>query len=460
MIGVNTQLREYFDPDSGRFNERVKRLVSRDGELEQVLRRQIGTQDSELAKTLLHHFGEKSPLMKRLSPTESDGLVGALRGVVEEQLRSQREKVLSEFSLDNAQGALSRLVSELTKNHGQLHKDLQAKIDDVVKEFSLDQENSALSRLVRNVDSAQKMIRSEFSLDNPASAFSRLNTILRDTQGAIHGHLTLDDENAPLARLKRELLVLLKDHSKENNEFREEVKATLAQLVSKREAEAAGTRHGIDFEEAVAHFVTSTCQGAGDIVSSTGSRVGKIKNCKVGDVVIELNPESQAAGAKIVIEAKQDANYNLARALEEMQRARKNRDAQIGIFVFSKKVAPEGLEPFARYGHDIAVIWDAEEPSSDVFLKAAIAASRALCVRSGSSQDEEIDFDAIQRAILEIEKRAGVLDEVKKHAETIKSSNDKILDKVQRTRDKIANEVEVLHSKVAHWINQTKPNDG
>ena len=235
---VSSQLKEYFDPESGRFNERVKRLVSRDGELEQLLRRQIGSEESELSKTLMLHFGERSQLMKLLSPTESEGVISALRGVVEQQLAEQRERVLQEFSLDNAQSALSRLVSEISRNHGLLQRDLQAKLDNVAKEFSLDQENSALSRLVRNVDTAQRTIVSEFSLDNPESAFSRLNTMLRDTQGAIHGNLTLDDENSPLARLKRELLHLLKQNSQENVEFREEVKSTLARLVR-----AAKKRH-------------------------------------------------------------------------------------------------------------------------------------------------------------------------------------------------------------------------
>ena len=72
---VGAQLREYFDPESGRFNERIKRLVSRDGELEQVMRRLVGCEESELTKTLVSHFGEQSPLMKRLSPTESEGLL-------------------------------------------------------------------------------------------------------------------------------------------------------------------------------------------------------------------------------------------------------------------------------------------------------------------------------------------------------------------------------------------------
>lgn len=455
---VNSQLKEYFDPDSGRFNERVKRLISHDGELEQVLRRQIGTQDSELAKTLVAHFGEESPLMKRLSPTESEGLIGALRGVVEEQLRHQRERVLSEFSLDNQQGALARLVGELTKNHGQLHKDLHSKIDEVVKEFSLDQENSALSRLVRNVDSAQRTIVREFSLDNPESAFSRLTTVLRDTQGAIHGNLTLDDENAPLARLKRELLSLLQQHSKENTEFREEVKQTLAMLVTKRQESEQSTRHGLEFEEVLGQYLGTVAQRQGDILTSLGAKVGKIKNCKVGDFAIELGPDCQAAGAKIVLEAKEETRYGLDRALEEIQTARKNRDAQIGVFVFSAKTAPPHLDPFGRYGDDLIVIWDPEQPASDVYLDAALAAAKALCVRAGQSSEDAADFDAIQRAILEIEKRAGTLDEVRRSAETIQSASQKILDRIQRTRQALEKQVQTLHAKVGDWLNHSNPN--
>ncbi len=91
-------LRDYFDPENGRFQERVKRLVEKDGELERVLRSQVGTQDSELCKTLLAHVGEHSPLMRMLKPDESQGLLAALRESVGEQLRQQRDKVLSEFS--------------------------------------------------------------------------------------------------------------------------------------------------------------------------------------------------------------------------------------------------------------------------------------------------------------------------------------------------------------------------
>ena len=42
---VAVTLREYFDPTSGRFNERVEQLVRDGGEIERVLRTQIGTSE-------------------------------------------------------------------------------------------------------------------------------------------------------------------------------------------------------------------------------------------------------------------------------------------------------------------------------------------------------------------------------------------------------------------------------
>ena len=51
------RLKEYFDPNDGRFTERLERLVRRDGELEQVLKRLVGAEDSELQKTLSGYFG-------------------------------------------------------------------------------------------------------------------------------------------------------------------------------------------------------------------------------------------------------------------------------------------------------------------------------------------------------------------------------------------------------------------
>ncbi len=267
---LSHSLKEYFDPTSGRFPERVQQLIKQDGELEQLLRRQIGGEDSQLCKTLLAHFGQQSPLMKLLNPHESEGLLHALRQTLEAQLTNQRDHVLREFSLDNKEGALARMIAELTTSHGQLTEALEKKIGVVIEEFSLDKEDSALNRLVRNVDRAQTTITREFSLDA---------------------------EDSALARLRRELLSLLDTQTKTNTLFQEEVKVALGKMAARREEAQRSTQHGLAFEDAVCGYLEHHAQQTGDMAVRTGHTTGLIKNSKVGDCVIELGPDSAAPGA-------------------------------------------------------------------------------------------------------------------------------------------------------------------
>jgi hypothetical protein len=419
---IEIKLKEYFDPKDGRFTDRVQRLVAKDGELSQCLKSFVDGENSLFASTLIAHVGNNSPIMKMLDPKQSDGLLTTLHKNVSEQLTLQRDHLLKEFSLDNKDGALTRFILQLTEKHGSLTEDVQKKIDVIIKEFSLNEDNSALSRLVKTVSDAQKTITNEFTLDSEASS---------------------------LYKLKRELKSLLDDADKKNQDFREEVKVSLAKIVTAREEAARSTRHGIEFEDAVCQFIVQQSQYAGDVASPCGHNTGRIKNCRTGDCLIELGPDCAAAGSKIIIEAKEKENYTLAHAREEIEEARKNRDAEMGLFVFSKKTAPNALDTFARYGNDFFVVWDADDTATDVYLKAGLIAARALCFRAErQSAAQQVDFELIDKAILEIEKRAGNLDDVRKSAETIKSSSDRILDRVRIDREALEKQVEILREKV------------
>jgi hypothetical protein len=69
----------------------------------------------------------------------------------------------------------------------------------------------------------------------------------------------------------------------------------------------------------------------------------------VGDVVVHFTEESAFSGCKLVIEAKHDRSYTVAKSLEELETARKNRGASVGLFVMSSSHAPMGYPSFARY---------------------------------------------------------------------------------------------------------------
>ncbi len=447
---MTSTLKEYFDPSTGRFQERLERLVRRDGELEQVLRRQIGTTDSELCRTLVSHVGQQSPLFKLLSPSESQGLLQMLGTSMATQLKSQSEVVLRQFSLDNKDGALARLVAEMTEKQGQFTKDLGDKINVVVKEFSLDKDDSALSRLVRNVQDAQRRISDEFSLDNDHSALNKLKGIVEKTDTAIRSNLTLDNEQSALSLLRRELLETLKQHEQTNVKFQQEVASALSAMIARKQESQRSTRHGVEFEDSVCAFLEHLCQSAGDIAQATGSTTGLIKNCKVGDCVLTLGPDSAAPAARIAVEAKEVQGYDLQTAINEIDTARKNREAQVGLFVFSKKTAPPLVDQVFRHGHDVIVVWDAEDNQSDLFLRVGVTLAKALCVRSAHERSAQAaDFTKLDAAILEIAKRTADLDKLNGWSETIRGNSEKIMDHVRIARNALDRQVRDLQQGLA-----------
>ncbi len=419
---IAASLKQYFDPQDGRFPERLERLLRKDGELEQVLRSQVGDQNSVLAKTLGDYLGESSPLARMLGSDAPDSFLNGMTQTLEKALNEDRERILQEFSLNNSDSALNRLVRELKENHGKLTSNLQDSIKEVVSEFSLDNENSALSRLVNRVENAQKRISAEFSLDTGDSA---------------------------LARMKKELLEVLEQHRKDATVFQQEVRSALAEMNARKEEAARSTTHGNLFEAELFRVLRDMSHKAGDLASATGNTTGQIRNCKVGDVVIELGPEHVAAGSRIVIEAKDSASYDLPKAREEIDIARKNRNAEIGIFIFSRHTAPEGLESLARYGNDIFTLWDVDDSTTDVFLQASLSMARALCSRSSAEKaHQQVDFGQIDRSIRDIEKQIKGLADITRLCETIRNNSGKILDRARIISENLAARVEVLDRAV------------
>lgn len=393
-------LRSYFDPKDGRFEERVRALVQEDGELARVIRLHVEGSDSALGQTLARHVGTESPLLRSLDPTNTEGLVAGVQRLVDDALGVQRAAILGEFSLDNRDGALARLVGELTASHGKLNESVAGQIDKVLGEFSLDSEESALSRLVARVERAQKQIADEFTLDSDTSA---------------------------LARMRNELLGVAAKQSQTIAEFSVE----LAKLNTRRATEARTTAHGSEFEATLLRWLERRTHEAGDLFEMTANTPGAFKHSKVGDAVVELGPDHRAAGARIVFEAKESASTRLAGAREEIETARKNRGAEVGVFVLSSKSAPEGWERFRAIGPDLFLLWDADDPASDVVLESALAVARALCTRARRGAHSEVDFEAFERAVRAVEKQLEGIDEIRTSAGTIEGGVVKIKKRVE-----------------------------
>lgn len=449
--------KNYFDPESGQLTQRIERLVKKDGDMDELLKRHVGEESSTVAQTLASHVGRSSPLFKMLSPDLANGLMASLRGVIQLALNSHREQIVKDFSLDDKSSALSRLVSEVTDANGRLRKGLSEDVSQVREEFSMDNENGALARLVNRVESAQKAINEQFSQDNEESAMSRMAKLLENVNGTVKDSLTLDDDKSPLSLLRRELLDVIGHLEKSNGEFQLELRETVATLKARKKEKARSTRHGDDFQDAVGQFLEHDARNRGDVVQNTSNTTGRIPpRCKKGDFVLTLGPDSAAAGGSIVVEAKQEQGHDLKSVLAEIGEARTNRGASIGVFVLSQLAAPADMEPLTRYGSDILVVWDAEDPYTDVVLHAALSLARGLVIRDSIQSDEvaaelsELD-DAMQR----IAKDASGLSEIITWSTTVERNGNKIRSKAERLQQDLTNQVERLDEHIGRLRNES-----
>ena len=411
---IASALRQYLDPSTGALPQRLESLIKTEGELDSVLTRHLGCNGS-LARTLAEHVGERSPLIRKLSPDDAAGFMRQLESAITVVLDGQRQRVLDEFTLDRPGSALSRLVQAITDNQGRLREDFERNVDALGRQFSLDDPASALSRLVAQVDAAQQGITRQFSLDDAGSS---------------------------LSRLQRELKGIIERLASDQTNFQTEVRSALAALQARKHEAARSTRHGGDFEDAVCNVLGAEVARLGDIPTPCGTTTGKIRNSKVGDMVVQLGRESAAPDERVVVEAKAANGYDVPRALQELDVARKNRDAQVGLFVFAQSHAPANLEPVARHGQDVIAVWDPEDPATDLYLKTAYSLARALVVAHGRAVAEtEANFTEIDAALLEIGRQAESLDQISDATRTITNANEKIATRARVVRDALAREV-------------------
>ena len=428
---MTESLREYFDPSSGKLAERLDRLVRKDGEISTVLASHLDGESSKLAQTLRQslgaHVGENSPLLKLLSPNEKQGLLGRISDCVLQSLNDQKEHVRKQFSLDDTASPLSRLVAMLSDSNGKLRREFAEDIDRVKKEFSLDNPDGALSRLVSRVELAQKDISREFDANNEQSALNRLTGALSRTNLTIEQNLTLDRPESPLARLGKTLRESIDDLVKKQSDFQAEVREKLGIEAGKAAEALRGTAHGVEFEDLAGACLEREVHKLNDLFEATGRTTGIITRSKVGDHVIELGRESHAPGQRIVVECKEEADYSLSKALKELEQAKVNRSATGGIFVFSASSSPPSLPQLSRHGDDVVVVWDKEDPTTDVRIFAAYSIARALLIRR-TVNDESVaaEWSDIEKSIAGIGKLLDRAGEIKTWAKTVRNNGENI----------------------------------
>lgn len=365
-------LASYFDPTKGEFSRRVKQLTEDGGEIERVMLAQVSGDSSALGRTLSEAVGQASPLMRMLNPKATDGIVEQLRATAEAVNAQNREQIIGQFDLNDPNSALSKFVAKAQAQSQTVEEALGTKVNDLARMLSLDVGDSAMSRL------------------------------------------------------KQILLDTLKASEQGNAEFRQSVLDVLTEFTTRKAAAEKSTLHGLDFEDAVVGAVIDFANEHNDVPEATGTTTGAIRNCKVGDVVVTVGREYAAEGARFVVEAKEAANYDLAKALEEMDLALKNRRASSGVFVSSTATSQPSIPALRRQGNVVVVRWHQDAPETLPYLYAALSIARAIASTDGQGAIGDADIDDLDKCVRVIEKKINHLDAIMTSAKTVESSARKI----------------------------------
>jgi hypothetical protein len=355
-------------------------------------------------------------LFKKLSPTDSDGLVK----ILEAQLRVVMSQGHAEFvrALDPLaeDGAVARFLRSLREELRGADEDRQKQLSAALAALDANDEGSLLSRLVRETSRARQDVLAAVNPDAPGSPMALLKGTLTKTlqeQAASHTELAKRQEERQTA-------------------FEKEIREALTRIETKRLQDQVTTRGGLDFEDAVTSFVRMAIRGAPCILEVTGATSG-VGRCKKGDAVLRFTDESAFAGAAVVFEAKRDAAYTAQRALDELDAARKNRNATAGVFVMARSHATDAFPRFARYGNNVLVIWDDRDPATHTYLHAALLLGMGLVTRIRTAGDPG-DIAALRDIESRIEGEIVRLEKMEKHSDTIRKNVDGISDEIRKAQ--------------------------
>jgi hypothetical protein len=162
------------------------------------------------------------------------------------------------------------------------------------------------------------------------------------------------------------------------------------------------------------------------------------------EVIHEIERRPQGApGVRIVCECKADKGYTEPKALEEIALARKNREAEVGVFIVARESATEGFSPLRRVGMDLLVAWDTEDRATDVVLAGAISIARALVLQQHASFGRsEGDVRELEQSIRGIERLVTTVEGIAHEARLVVRHGAKIGKAAEALRERLGEEVE------------------
>jgi hypothetical protein len=217
--------------------------------------------------------------------------------------------------------------------------------------------------------------------------------------------------------------------------------AAIEAAASARASERARSAvKGGDFEDLIEDLLAASLRGTDHLLERTAVTAGDVLRSRKGDFVITLDPRTVGGAAlRVVVECKDRAISGRAMR-EELEEARRNRDAAVALVVFSTAHAPAGIAPFDVRMGDVYCVVDPEAPDAAA-LEAAVRLARLLAVASLRGSGAGVDAAAVREALARIAAELDAVRALKVRLTTIATASQAVNAGLDALRDALLSRI-------------------
>jgi hypothetical protein len=324
----------------------------------------------------------------------ADAIEIGARVLDREQAGANAEYVKAEFERSARQ-----LEQEFTEKAGKVAELFGERVDEV-----FGPENGHLAKEFEKL----------FSDGSAASVQNRIRELLTETLAKSREDLVRQfssaDGSNPLADFKQGTIERLKQAEERQHRDQQVLLARVSELDKQLQAlrlekekleeleeeRERGTAKGRTFEELVAEAVDALAVALGDDAEAVGDVKGSTG--KTGDVVVAIDAACGPARGRVVFEAK-DRKLSKPKALEELDRAMSQRDADFAVLVVpGEDEVPARMHPLREYNGDKLIVTLDPEEGSRLALELGYRLARARVLMTQASA-EDVDVAAIRDTV-------------------------------------------------------------
>lgn len=279
-----------------------------------------------------------------------------------------------------------------------LNERVAAQVDEVLRQNFADGDGRlprTLETFLGDRGQLRSFTRELFDEERRDSAIGRLRVLLGSYFDGDASRLAqlLDPTRmgSPLHQFRSEV-------SKGFEALNERLSAIEAAATARAVERSRSAAKGADFEDLLEGMLADTVRGTDHLVERTSDEAGNVIRSKKGDFVLTVDPATtRGAAVRIVVEAKDRAISGRAMR-DEISEAKRNRDAAVGLVVFSTAHAPAGIEPFDVRMGDVYCAIDPAHPEPAT-LDAAVRLARLLATAATRDTQGDVDSTAVHDAL-------------------------------------------------------------